>query len=211
MSTGERATKNLEINKRVRKTMQAAKRIVGAMLLSSVILVNTGCDTTTGALSGGAIGAGLGALADPRHPWQGAAYGTVAGAITGAIIGHINEEQRARLQQQSPQTLQTIQHNDDVAAANANAANAAPAPAAPAAPGQPAQPAQPAPAAEQPTPLTVDDVKAMASSGIKSDVIIAEIQTSKTVFHQQDIDAVQAATPPIDPAVIECMRKTVAG
>jgi hypothetical protein len=119
---------------------------------------------------------------------MGAAIGLAAGSVTGAIIGHINEEQRAKLQQQSPQTLQTIQHNDDAVAAAKK------------------DPAQPAP--QNLTPLSVDDIKALASAGVKPDVIIAEIGTSKTVYSQTDIDAAQQASPALDPTVIEAMKKT---
>jgi len=205
--------------------MQFVKRSIGVAVLTGMFLANNGCDTTSGALTGGAVGAGLGVLADPRHGLRGALIGGAVGAVTGAIIGHINEEQRARLQQQSPQTWETIQHNDQVAAANPNAVNAAaaptvvqpPQPAQPVYPGQPVPPPQPtpvqppAPSSQTLTPLTVDDIKAMASSGIKSDVIIGEIQTSKTVYTAQDIATVQAAMPPIDPAVIDCMKKTTNG
>ena len=41
--------------------------------------------------------------------------GGLAGALVGGLIGHmIDRDQQQRLQQQSPQTLQTIQHNDAV-------------------------------------------------------------------------------------------------
>ena len=103
------------------------RRIIGVTVVSlSVVL--TGCvnpdgtpdNTASGALIGGAIGALAGAAAGGRgHGGQdlliGAAIGVAAGAIAGLVMDHINAEQRARLRESSPQTLQTIQHNDQVA------------------------------------------------------------------------------------------------
>ncbi len=170
--------------------MNGIQRTFELAILSTALAMTTGCDTTTGALSGAAVGGGLGAIIGGAtgHPRLGAAIGLAAGSVTGAIIGHINEEQRAKLRQQSPQTLQTIQHNDDAVAAAKQ------------------DPARPAP--QNFTPLTVDDLKALAAAGVKSDVIIAEIGTSKTVYTQTDIDAAQQANPTLDPAVIDCMKKT---
>jgi hypothetical protein len=54
----------------------------------------------------------------------------------------------------------------------------------------------------------VEDIKALAAAGVKPDVIIEEIGKSKSVYSQQDIAAVQQATPPVDPRVIEFMKKT---
>ena len=170
--------------------MNFVQRTIGVTIISAALAVTTGCDTTTGALSGAGVGAGLGAIIGGAtgHPEMGAAIGLAAGTVTGAIIGHINEEQRAKLQQQSPQTLQTIQHNDDAVAAAKK------------------DPAQPAP--QDLKPLTVDDIKALTAAGVKSDVIIAEIGTSKTVYTQQDIDTAQQASPAVDPTIIDCMKKT---
>lgn len=191
--------------------MQFGQRTIGTSLISLILIASTGCSTGTGAATGAAVGGGLGAIIGRRNPLVGALIGAGAGAITGAIIGHINEEQRAKLQQESPQTLEKIQHNDQVAAADNNSPPPAQqnptTPASPGGPSTPAAPAQPQPA---PQPLTVDDVKAMSSAGIKSDVIAAEIGTSKSTFTQSDITAAQQANPAIDPSVIDCMKKTTA-
>ena len=142
--------------------------------------------------------------------------------MTGAIIGHINEQQRAQLQAQSPQTLATIQHNDQVAQQQGAQPQAPqqpqpvqtpPTPDQPSAqPQVPAQPqtTTPAPAdsSEKMIPLTVDDIKALDSAGVKKEVIIAEIQKSKSVFTAQDIASLQQSNPNIDASVIECMKKT---
>jgi hypothetical protein len=127
-----------------------------------------------------------------------------------AIIGRINEQQQELLQQQSPQTWGTIQHNDQVAAAapgpdqsgnsassgsadtssgNTSSGNTAPSP------------------ADQPIPLSVDDVKGMASAGIKEDVICDEINESHASYSRQDIAAVEQLTPPVDSKVIDCMKE----
>lgn len=70
---------------------------IGAMLA----VLAAGCTTRygtpdytgTGALVGGATGAGLGAVIDRRNPAAGALIGGVAGLITGGLIGHSMDEQ----------------------------------------------------------------------------------------------------------------------
>jgi hypothetical protein len=112
----------------------------------------------------------------------------------------IDRDQQQRLQQQSPQTLQTIQHNDAVYQQQQQAAQAQP-------PGQAPQAQTPAPpAAEALTPLSVEDIKALDAAGVKKDVIIAEIGRSKSVYTQADITALQQSNPNIDPAIIKCMK-----
>ena len=60
--------------------------------------------------------------------------------------------------------------------------------------------------AQNQPPLTVDDIKDAASSGVKADKIIAMIKETSSKFSQQDIDAAQQANPPVDPDVIKCMK-----
>ena len=158
-------------------------------------------NTGPGALAGGAFGAFAGALAGGRHhALEGALIGAAAGAITGGLIGHmIDRDQQQRLQQQSPQTLQTIQHNDAVYQQQQQAAQAPP-------PGQAPQAQPQSPPAEALTPLSVDDIKALDAAGVKKDVIIAEIGRSKSVYTQADITALQQSNPNIDPAIIKCMK-----
>jgi hypothetical protein len=125
---------------------------------------------------------------------------TLATAITaGAIMTHINAEQKAKLEAQSPGTLKTIKHNDDVYQQQKEASRVQ-------TPGQPPQPQTPAPPAEALTPLTVDDIKALDSAGVKKAVIIAEIKASKSVYTQADITALQQSNPNIDQAIIDCMK-----
>jgi outer membrane lipoprotein SlyB len=189
--------------------MKIRYRTIGVAVVSLGLVLTTGCEnpngtqnnTGTGALAGGAFGAFAGALAGGRHhALEGALIGAAAGAITGALIGNmIDREQQQRLQQQSPQTLQTIQHNDAVYQQQQHAAQAQP-------PGQAPQAQTPAPPAEALTPLTVDDIKALDAAGVKKDVIIAEIGRSKSVYTQADITALQQSNPNIDPAIIKCMK-----
>ncbi|MBI3878304.1 MAG: glycine zipper 2TM domain-containing protein, partial [Verrucomicrobia bacterium] len=76
-------------------------------------LLLTGCETPegnpnragTGALIGAGGGAAIGALAGGRHAGTGALIGGALGALTGSVIGHsMDEEARARLRAQAPQT-----------------------------------------------------------------------------------------------------------
>lgn len=172
--------------------------------MSATLALTSGCNTpgqgaAAGGVFGGALGTAIGAAT--HHPELGAAIGVAAGMTAGAIIGSINEQQRATLQAQSPQTLQTIQHNDAVYQQQQQAAQAQPQ-------GQAPQAQTQAPPAEALTPLTVDDIKALDSAGVKKDVIIAEIGRSKSTYTQADIAALQQSNPNIDPAVIDCMKKT---
>jgi hypothetical protein len=140
----------------------------------------------------------VGGLVARHDPVAGAVIGAAAGALVGGIIGHLNEEQKARLQQTSPQTLQTLQHNDQVAQQQASAASSS------------GQTTAPATAADAPTPLKVDDIKAMAGAGIKPEAIIDAIKESKTTYSATDIDAAQQVTPPLDPSVIAFMKNPTA-
>jgi hypothetical protein len=182
-------------------TMKIMFRAVGVVLVFMELMFTTGCvnpdGTQNNAATDALIGAGLGALAGAagggRDAGQRAFFGAAAGAFTGALIGSmIDQEQQQRLQQQSPQTWQTIQHNDEVVQQQQQAAQS-----------QPAGEAQ-APPAGSVTPLTVEDVKALASAGVKPEVIKQEIEVSKSTFSPQDIAAAQQAD--VDPDVIECMR-----
>jgi outer membrane lipoprotein SlyB len=185
--------------------MRITHRMIGVTIVSVAVVFTTGCvspngapnNTGTGALTGGVFGAIVGAAADREHPGAGALIGAAAGAISGAIAGHImdqiNDQQRAQLRQRSPQTLQTIQHNDQIAQQQQQ-------PTATPASGQPPPPA------DAPTPLTVDDIKALTAAGVKKDYIIQEIGNSKAVYTPADIAAAHQANPPVDPAVIDCLK-----
>jgi hypothetical protein len=229
--------------------MKTICQTIGVAIVSLGLLLTTGCvspngtpdNTGTGVLAGGAFGALVGALAGgPRHAGQDALIGGLAGALAGGLIGHsIDVQQQQILQQQSPQTWETIQHNDYVAqqqsagpqpepappqpdpaspptpaSADSSVASApsasTPTPAPPAAASTPVPAPAPANAPAAPaqnltyTPLTVDDIKALAAAGVKSDAINHEIEISQTKFTAQDIAAAQQAN--LDSAVIECMK-----
>jgi outer membrane lipoprotein SlyB len=91
-----------------------------AFVSLGVLLVTMGCETPSGrtdytgggALAGGAIGAGTGAIigSATRHAGEGALIGGAVGALSGALIGHgIEQSQRERLERESPQTVARIE------------------------------------------------------------------------------------------------------
>ncbi len=77
----------------------ALKRSAAMLTLASLVLV-TGCATmnehrtATGAVAGGLIGGGAGALIDKDNPWRGALIGTAAGSLLGAGVGHVLQKQK---------------------------------------------------------------------------------------------------------------------
>lgn len=95
-------------------------------------LVLAGCETpegrpdrtASGALAGGAIGAGSGAIIGSAsgHAGEGALIGGAIGALTGGIIGHsMDQAQRESLQQQSPETLQRVEQGQPLGLADVKA------------------------------------------------------------------------------------------
>ena len=173
-------------------------------------------NTATGALAGGAFGALTGALIGGRHAGLGAAIGGLSGAVAGGLIGHsIDEQQRARLRYSSPQTLSKIEYNDALARQQvpppppssgplvttttttlpAYSTPATPPPAAAPAPATSPAPTTTAaaPASGQMQALTTEDIKALASAGVKDDVIITEIKTSGSKFSSDDVAQLQQA------------------
>jgi hypothetical protein len=180
--------------------MKIIQRIIGVTSVCAALACTSGCQTAgsgaaSGAVFGNALGSAIG-IATGR-PYLGAAIGTAAGMFTGAVIGAINEQQRAQLQAQSPQTLQTIQYNDQVYQQQQQAAQ------------NPPPAGQPAPAVDAPKPLTLDDLKALVSVGLKPEAINAEITRSNSHFTQADIDALKESNPNVDPAVLDCMKKSM--
>ena len=186
--------------------MKTKYRTIGAVAVSLGLVLVTGCQnpngTTnnagTGAIVGGLTGALIGAAAGgPRGAVERAVIGGAAGALAGGLIGTmIDRQQQQQLQQQSPQTWQTIQYNDQVYQQQQQAAQAQPPP-----PGQPAPPP-----AQAPTPLTLNDIKALTSAGVKPEAINKEIDISQSRFTAADIQAAQQANPPVDPAVVDYMK-----
>ena len=78
--------------------------------------------TATGALIGGGFGAAAGALLGGRHGGEGALIGGALGAATGALVGHsMDEEARARLRTQAPQTLVRVEQGQPLGVADIKA------------------------------------------------------------------------------------------
>jgi len=98
-----------------------------------VTLLLTGCETpsgqpdrtASGALLGGMLGAGTGALIgnySGHRTAAGAAIGGALGALTGGIIGHaLDQQQRETLSRQSPATLQRVEQGQPLGLADIKA------------------------------------------------------------------------------------------
>ncbi|UFS69401.1 OmpA family protein [Geomonas sp. RF6] len=70
--------------------------------------------TTIGAVSGGAIGAGIGALAGGKsHRGRNAAIGGLSGAVVGGAVGLYMDKQAAKLKQQMPEA-EVVRDGDKV-------------------------------------------------------------------------------------------------
>jgi hypothetical protein len=174
--------------------------MIGVAVVSWTLAMTSGCvnpdgtqnNTGTGAIIGGAVGALAGAAMGGRHAGDNALIGAAIGAASGALIGlAIDQNQREQLRQQSPQTLAVVEHNNQLAQQ----------------PPQPVAAGQPAPSADAPTPLKVDDIKALTAAGVKSDAIIKAIKESNApAYSPADIAAAQQANPPVDPSVVAFMQ-----
>ena len=80
--------------------------------------------TAVGAVAGGAIGAGTGAIigSTSGNAGEGALIGGAIGALSGAIIGNsIDQSQRERVQQQSPQTMTRVETSQPLGLADIKA------------------------------------------------------------------------------------------
>ena len=103
-----------------------------SLSLAAGILLTDGCytpegqpdRTASGALAGGAIGAGTGAIigSATRHAGEGALIGGAIGALSGALIGNSAEEaQRERIREENPQTLNRIDQGQPLTLADIKA------------------------------------------------------------------------------------------
>lgn len=101
-------------------------------LIASVTVLLAGCQTpegetdrtASGALAGGALGAGTGAIIGSQggHAGEGALIGGAIGALTGGIIGRsMDEQQRETLTRQSPQTMQRVEQGQPLGLADIKA------------------------------------------------------------------------------------------
>ena len=91
--------------------MRATAGMVAAVMAAGAVVV-AGCEsmgtaaqskTTQGAVLGGLVGAGTGAIIGNQsdHAGAGTAIGAGLGALSGALIGHAMEENQQKAQQQS--------------------------------------------------------------------------------------------------------------
>jgi len=102
-------------------------------LIATAAILAVGCETpegepdrtATGALTGGAIGAGTGAIIGNyagHNTAGGAAIGGAIGALTGGIIGHaMDQQQRETLERTSPQTMQRVEQGQPLGLADIKA------------------------------------------------------------------------------------------
>jgi outer membrane lipoprotein SlyB len=107
------------------------KRHFLILTLASAAVVLAGCvnpdgtqnNTGSGALIGGAVGAITGAaIGGPRHGGEGALIGAGAGAVGGGLIGYsMDQEQRARLRQQAPETYTKVDQGQPLSVADVKA------------------------------------------------------------------------------------------
>jgi uncharacterized protein YcfJ len=102
------------------------------LTLGCAMLLLAGCETYdgrpdrtgTGALAGGALGAGTGAIigSTSGHAGEGALIGGAIGAITGGLVGHsMDSAQRERLASENPQTLHRVQQGQPLGLADIKA------------------------------------------------------------------------------------------
>ncbi len=109
-------------------------KIYGAIASGvALLMLMAGCETpygtpdrtATGALTGGAIGAGTGAIIgnySGHHTAEGAAIGGAIGLLTGGIIGNaMDQQQRQMLARQNPQTLERIEQGQPLGLADIKA------------------------------------------------------------------------------------------
>jgi outer membrane lipoprotein SlyB len=100
--------------------------------LAAGVILAAGCytpsgrqdNTAGGALAGGAIGAGTGAIIGSQsgHAGEGALIGGAIGALSGAIIGgSIDQAQRERLANDYPQTYRRVEQGQPLTLADVKA------------------------------------------------------------------------------------------
>ncbi|MFM2294575.1 MAG: hypothetical protein RLZZ350_988 [Verrucomicrobiota bacterium] len=106
-------------------------RILFVLPVTSLML--TGCvspydgspnRTGTGALTGGALGAGTGALIGSTrgHAGEGALIGAAVGLLAGGLVGHsMDQEEQSRLRAQAPQTYERVEQGQPLSVADIKA------------------------------------------------------------------------------------------
>lgn len=183
--------------------MNITNRLIAAPVVLAALLFTSGCETAPGTGAGVAAVGGLAgtivsiAMPNSNLGCQISAASFALGA-TMETINQISEQQRAILAANAPQTLVVIQHNDAVVKQQKQPAVAQ------------TNTEEKAPRKKKVTPLSVDDVTALAAAGVKPDVIIKAIGESKAVYTPNQIAKAQQASPAVDPSVISYMQKTTA-
>jgi len=101
-----------------------------SLILATSTVVWTGCvnpdgtqnNTGSGALIGGVFGALAGAALGGRNGGQDALIGAAAGVVAGSLIGHsMDEDQRARLQEEYPATYVRVSQQQPLTMADVKA------------------------------------------------------------------------------------------
>jgi len=152
---------------------------------------------------GGALGAIAGGIIghQTHNERAGAAFGALFGTLVGAAVGQqMDQQQREWLRAHAPTTLERVNRNDAIAKQAVAQTSTVPAQAQA---GQAPQPATPAPES-----LSVDDVKALASAGVKNEVVTDEIHKSNSRYNPDEITQLQQAG--VNSAVIDYIRKNAA-
>jgi len=105
------------------QVLNAAVAALGVVLVGCETPEGTPYRAGTGALIGTGIGAASGALiAGGHHSAEGALIGGALGAITGGLIGQsMDQEERARLRAQAPQTYARVEQGQPLGLADVKA------------------------------------------------------------------------------------------
>jgi hypothetical protein len=142
------------------------KRWVGGLLILGMCGCNSMNNTEAGALGGGAIGAGTGALLGSLtgHAGAGAAIGAGVGAITGGLVGNSQDKAEAR-------------HKEAVAEWKA-----------------------------QHPALTLNDVVSMAQQHISDDLIIRQMEVSRSYYNLRPEDISYLKSQGVSDRVVYAMQ-----
>ncbi len=102
------------------------KKWISSVIIASMLLTVSSCATRTetGALSGGAIGTGIGALASGGI--GGALIGAAVGALAGGLIGHsMDKQQREYVKTKHPSTYNKVVNGQSISTDDVKALSAA--------------------------------------------------------------------------------------
>jgi phage tail tape-measure protein len=90
------------------------KKLFIILLCVAVMVTTFSCATNrqTGALTGGSIGAMIGALAWQSNSWVGLLIGATAGALVGYVLGDINDQQEKAKTEAASTGRRVFYYND---------------------------------------------------------------------------------------------------